>query len=69
MQRTATGHVVGATYHSKYWGQWYQVFDLASVLGGDNNGVKVRWEDGRETTHCTPREGDKLVREPQPLEF
>lgn len=42
-----TGHVLGVTYRSHYWQQAYTV----TAIVGDS--VRVLWEDGRTTTHCT----------------
>jgi hypothetical protein len=64
--KAETGHIIGATYMSKYWRQEYQVMCIADSLG-KSDGVKVLWEDGRTTTHCTHVGQDPIIKEPQYL--
>ncbi len=68
MQQAETGHLIGATYHSTYWGLGYQVICTADCLGGTDNGVQVLWDDGRVTVHCTDVGNDPMLKEPQYLD-
>ena len=55
-----TGHVIGASYHSRYWRQKYRVLrEETTVLG--SRGVMVKWEDGRFTTHSTDVGNDPML--------
>lgn len=51
-----TQHILGATYHSRYWGQNYTV----ERFEGDQY-VTVLWADGHRTTHCTHVERDPVI--------
>jgi len=43
-----TGHTVGVTYACHYWGGTYEVIEAVGPYD-----VRVRWQDGHETTHGT----------------
>jgi hypothetical protein len=61
---TATGHIVGATYMSKYWRQTYQVVcEQMTIIG--SSGVMVLWQDGKTTTHSTHVGNDPIIKYPQ----
>lgn len=69
-RRTASDpRVVDGTYWNGYWGKLYVV----EAMGGAAEGTpwwRVRWEDGRVTTHSTawsPRTGDRVVDLPDNL--
>lgn len=55
------GHEVGKTYHCAYWGRKYTVLEAQNVDDWRGWEVTVQWEDGHQTTHCTPL--DKRDRE------
>ena len=61
MEVSETGHVIGATYMSRYWRKTYTVEAVGDSLGGTANGVRVLWQDGRVTVHCTHVGDDLLV--------
>lgn len=55
-----TGHVIGATYFSTYWKKRYTVLrEEITVIGA--LGIRVKWDDGRCTTHCTDVGDDPIV--------
>lgn len=56
---TATGHEIGKTYSSHYWGKTYTVVGTVETRLGQY--VVVNWSDGTSTTHCTARGTDALV--------
>ena len=71
-QVTSTGHVIGATYESAYWGGEYKVIGPAATAFG--SGVEVECVKpgggahqtiGERSTHCTQletgRRGDKRL--------
>lgn len=58
---------VGGRYYNAYWGQTYEV--LAIDDQPDSWGpweITVRWDDGRDTTHCTAwdPEHDRVIAQP-----
>ena len=55
---------VGETWRSDYWQEPYLVLavGLPSVMG-PTEGIRVRWESGEVTTHCTPIGRDTLLLE------
>jgi hypothetical protein len=55
-----TGHIIGATYLSRYWKQRYRVLREETTSIG-SRGITVKWEDGRFTTHSTHVGDDRLL--------
>ncbi len=66
---TQTGHQVGATYQSSYWGETYTVIEEITYDDWRGTSVRVKWADGHETTHSTPRGRDKLIGSPRTNNF
>lgn len=61
---------VGGRYYNGYWGQEYEVLKIDD--NPDSWGpweITVRWDDGRESTHCTgwdPERDRVIAQPPQP---
>lgn len=59
--------VEGGTYFNSYVGQRYTVLTIHRTQGTDRPSygwsITVRWEDGRESTHCTrwDRKRDRVL--------
>lgn len=59
---------VGGRYYCGYWGKEYDVLDIET----DRTQwppwrVVIRWEDGRESWHCTAwdKRRDKVISDPE----
>lgn len=49
-------YIKGETYWCGYWQQYYTVIDVCYEKHGKYSllkWVQVKWEDGKETKHCT----------------
>ena len=53
-QTAPTGHIIGATYRSKYWGGTYRVVGAAETAFG--RGVEVECIEAGAGAHNTPGE-------------
>ena len=72
--KTSTGHVIGATYHSNYWGFDYKVlgtsekYDGAGVTvqiiaaGPANDGTLFDKDVGKINEHLTPVGNDPIIK-------
>lgn len=58
MTTTATGHEVGKTYKSRYWGETYTVLEEIHYKDWRGDSIKCCWQDGRITIHSTRRDKD-----------
>jgi hypothetical protein len=52
-KRTIDPRVPGGVYRNGYWMQNYTVLAMWDTVEGRIRWYHVKWEDGRETTHCT----------------
>lgn len=60
--KTETGHVVGETYESDYWGHTYTVLgEVPSRTIEGEMDVVVKKSNGEVKTHHTPKGRDKRI--------
>jgi hypothetical protein len=51
---------VGGRYYCGYWGKEYDVLDIdTDRTAWPAWQITIRWEDGRETSHCTAWDADR----------
>jgi hypothetical protein len=61
-QMTATGHVIGWTYHSQEHGMSYVVVERATIWDlAPEAAARVRWANGNETVTTRAADDDRVV--------